>query len=138
MRDAWTRTSRYHVSSIVRNSGDGMIHTIPMIGVRSRQKAYSYHGDSTVPPEACFNCKKRECINSANCFRFLPYPRYLAFYSKLKRMIDSGMSEQDLSELIGLSRKEVRKILIGIYPSKNQQKIIKKYMGENENEDQNN
>ena len=134
MRDAWTRTSRYHVSSIVRNSGDGMIHTLPMIGVPSRQKAYSYHGDSTVPLEACFKCKKSECRDSANCFRYLPYPRYLAFYDRLKRMIDSGMSEQDVSDSTGLSMREVRKILSGIYPSKNQQKIIKKYMGENENE----
>lgn len=134
MRDAWTRTSRYHVSSIVRNSGDGMIHTLPMIGVRSRQKAYSYHGDSTVPLEACFKCKKSEYRDSANCFRYLPYPRYLAFYKRLERMIDSGMSERDVSDSTGLSTREVRKILSGIYPSKNQQKIIKKYMGENENE----
>lgn len=82
MRDAWTRTSRYHVSSIVRNSGDGMIHTLPLIGVRSRQKPYSYHGDSTSRLKPVSSAKRKSAgtaqtasaiFRTSNTLRFLKY-----------------------------------------------------------------
>lgn len=136
----WGRTlNTIYLTSVIRNSGDGLIHTVqPEEPKRpgGKRKAYRRReaNDDRIPAEACLRCITPECNGGELCFKVLSYPDYLRFRKKLDEMMRGGMTIREVMDETGMSRYMVTRLLDGYYPwlIEDQEKI-KKYLEGKEN-----
>lgn len=121
-------------------SPDGMVHTAPQTGSRSKKKKRGANQYKPLPGEditICLKCEKADCDGGVNCPMVLVEitpKEYEQFQEWMFGFLRSFGGVRDVHKLTGISWQAINDMIAGNYPHIRVQRKIKRWLDNRDTE----